>query len=432
MRVRLSRASVTPIAAGCAIVLFAIGLMKGFRSGGLDFRVFDHAARLALHGQVEGLYREGPDRFLYAPGFAYLLAPLAVFPFGWTHTIWLLLCSAGFFFAMRLLAKRIDREGGFGVLAVSVATVFLMRSIWIDLRYGQVNLLILAASVWAFVTATADDRDSFARPNARFASWFFFSLAAFAKLYPLALFLVLVLRPRRNILPAIYGSFAGVLLLVLLPALFSDVSAAALYGEWWRALVERGFPLETHNQSMLAFLQRIFSGEIIRSHQTGGDPMLLGPRVFSDSAIRTVFGMFSLAVAFFFVRTARRAVTRESSLALGLCLALCFLPAHLVWKPYFLMGIPVAAAVFAWASTPAVNPIRRKAFGFFFVLFAIAHASSAELIGRPASAWYEAFSGFLWIHLGLIASGLFAMTGILVEVKSTGARRSSSSGKVRL
>jgi alpha-1,2-mannosyltransferase len=410
MRVRLNRATVTKIVAGCATLLFAVGLFKGFRSGGLDFRVFDHAARMALHGEAETLYREGPDRFLYAPGFAYLLAPLAVLHFKWTHTIWLLGCSASFFFAMRLLAKRIDREGGFGLLAVSVATVFLMRPIWIDLRYGQVNLLILAASVWAFTTATVDDRDPLARPVSRFTSWFFFSLAAFAKLYPLALFLVLVLRPRRSMFPALCGSVVGVALLALLPAIFSDVPPTVLYGEWWRALVARGFPLETHNQSMLAFLQRTFSGEIIRSHQTGGDPMLLGPRLLSDPAIRTVFGMFSLVVAFFFVRTARRAANRESSLALGLALALCFLPAHLVWKPYFLMGIPLAASVFAWASAVTADTSRRKALVIFFILFGVAHASSAEVIGRPASAWYEAFSGFLWLHLGLIACGIYAST----------------------
>jgi hypothetical protein len=407
MRTRLDRATVTKIVATLAILLFAIGFYKGLRSGGLDFRVFDHAARLALGGHAEALYREGPDRFLYAPGFAYLLAPLATLPFAWTHPIWLLICALTYLAAMRLFAKRIDRENGLGVIAVSLATIFLMRSIWIDLRYGQVNLLILGASIWAFITATSEDTEPQARPGSRFWSWFFFSIAAFAKLYPLALFLVLVLRPRRKILPAIYGSVAGLVLLLLLPAIFSDTPSEALYGEWMRALIARGFPLETHNQSMLAFLQRIFSGEIIRSHQTGGDPMLLGSRLLSDPTIRTVFGLFSLTVAFFFVRTVRRAVVRENPLALGLGLALCFLPAHLVWKPYFLMGVPLVAAVFAWTSAQPARAIRRKVSGLIFVLFVVAHASSAEVVGRPASAWYEAFSGFLWIHLAFIAFGIW-------------------------
>jgi hypothetical protein len=406
MRSRLNRAIVTKTVAGLAILLFAIGFYKGLRSGGLDFRVFDHAARLALAGHAEALYREGPDRFLYAPGFAYLLAPLAILPFAWTHPIWLLLCALAYLAAMRLFAQRIDRERGVGVLAVSVATIFLMRSIWIDLRYGQVNLLILGASIWAFVTATAEDTDAIASPRSRFMSWFFFSLAAFAKLYPLALFLALVLRPRRRMLPAIFGSLVGVALLLFLPGVFSTVPSAVLYGEWMNALVARGFPLETHNQSMLAFLQRIFSGEIIRAHQTGGDPMLFGARLLSDSAIRTLFGAFSLAVAFLFVKTARQATKRESTLALGVCLALCFLPAHLVWKPYFLMGVPLAAAIFA---TIATSPIRRGFSAAFIGLFLLAHLSSAEIIGRGASAWYEAFGGFLWVHIGLNLCGLFAL-----------------------
>lgn len=385
-------------------LVFLVGFWKGLRGPGNDFQVFYHAARVALEGRAEVLYLESPDRYLYAPGFAYLMVPLGLLPNGVAHVLWLVFVSMGFFLAMRLLAKKISKDG---VFVVSIAVLFLMRTIWIDLRYGQVNPLILAASVWALVCAVSAESSR----REKFLSWFLFSLAAFAKLYVLPLFLIPLLllgkKPwKKNFAPVFLGSVSGFLLLILLPFLFSGLSTSALYGNWYQALLSRGFPLDTHNQSVLAFLHRVFSGEVIRSFQTGGEPMQFWGRILSDQSIEILFSAVTFGILFLFVRNARRAVRETSLVAISLCIALCFLPGHLIWNSYFMMGIPLAAVVLANLLQER-NPERKKiGLAIYGILFFFTHLSIGDVIGSHGAAWVEAFTPFLLTHFALIAFGL--------------------------
>jgi len=77
---------------GLGLTGMVVGLGTGwaFQRGGLDFDVFHAAWKLVLSGQPSEIYRSSPDRFLYAPGFAWLLSPLGLLPRGAALAIWCL------------------------------------------------------------------------------------------------------------------------------------------------------------------------------------------------------------------------------------------------------------------------------------------------------------------------------------------------------
>jgi hypothetical protein len=386
VRSRLSSALLALVA-----VLFCLGLWKGYTSGGQDFRVFDYTARLALEGRWDVLYREGPDRFLYAPGFAILFAPLSLFPQPATHAIWLALIAVSFFISMRALSKLL------GLLPTCIAVLFAMRSIWIDLRYGQVNLPILASAIWAIL--------SFSKPASRrvlFVSWMIFGIAAISKLYPLALFSIPLLGRKlgrgeeennKIAFTALSGAFSGILLVSVIPFVFAGLETGIfLFREWYLALGRRGFPTDTHNQSFLAFLFRLFSGEPFYSLQLGGAPLVIHGLVFSAGVLRGIWIVFSAGIGILLLRAVRcrkGPLDRDSSYFFAL--ALCFLPAHLIWKTYFVLVIPLVAVL-----------VRRKNLWAVAILGALLNFSSNALFSPEVSAWIEAYSFFLWIHVSVI------------------------------
>ena len=63
-------------------------LFSKIEHGAPDFTVFYTAWHLVLEGRGAEIYRESPDRFLYAPGFAWLLSPLAWLPRSAALAIW--------------------------------------------------------------------------------------------------------------------------------------------------------------------------------------------------------------------------------------------------------------------------------------------------------------------------------------------------------
>lgn len=382
------RARLDQVFLALVFILFAVGLWHGYTRGGQDFRVFDFAGRLALDGKWSVLYSEGPDRFLYAPGFAILFSPLSIFTQPITHALWLLLLSSTFFISMRFLAKT------YGVVPVCAAILFSMRPIWIDLRYGQVNLLVLSAAVWALFT--------FLNPQSNrqiFLSWMALGIAAFSKIYPLALLAIPVFAgvgtnftARRS---AFLGAAAGIFLVLLLPFIFSDGQGISLYKEWISALARKGFPTDTHNQSFFAFVHRFFSGEVFYSLNLGGTPLSVNFITFAPGVIRSLWAVFSLFIAALFLRTVYKFTPRAD--AYSLAIALCFLPAHLVWKSYFILGIPVVASL---VNKKLVIPV--------IILGVLLTFSSNEFLSPEMTAWVEASSIFLWVHLIIMGLAIYS------------------------
>lgn len=370
------------------VFVFAVGLWHGYTRGGQDFRVFDTAARFVLEGQWSALYREGPDRFLYAPGFAILFSPLSLFEQHVSHALWLALLTVSFFLSMRMLFVR------YGILPVCIAILFSMRSIWIDLRYGQVNLLILSVAICALI--------NFSKPNTGlrsgrilFLSWVGLGIAAISKLYPLALLAIPFLRFRagrweQKSFIALGGATLGVGIILVLPFVFAHGEGKFLFEEWFAALGRRGFPTDTHNQSFLAFLHRMFSGESFYSLTLGGTPLQMNAFTLSTSTLRVIGLVFSLGIAALFIRVIRK--VEDENLAAFLALALCFLPAHLVWKSYFLLALPLVAII-----------ARGKYRVPVILLGCCLVFTSNEFLSPTAAAWVEASSVFLWAHLTVIA-----------------------------
>jgi hypothetical protein len=373
---------------------------NGWSRGGQDFGVFHYAGRLVLQGRWEALYVEGPDRFLYAPGFALLMSPLAILPKALALALWLAATVGTLFLTLRALARR------YGYLATGLATLFFLRSIAIDLRYGQVNLFILAASVFALL-AWSERENTRASARRLGWSWFLFSIAAFSKIYPLALFIlpaVSLFRDRKSgssVRALIIGSTIGAVVLLLPPLFVSGV-----YPAWFEALGRKGLPTETHNQSLLAFLTRIFSGEPFYPLALGGEPILFKGFVFSAEVIRGVWLGFSVLILAFIGKLAWNEGDDERNRPLvgWLLLGLCFLPAHLIWKSYFVLGIPLVTVLFSEA-------VRNETFRAQILKPAIVAGcllcfTSIDFVGVKASVWIEAFSPFFWVQSAAVLTGL--------------------------
>lgn len=382
------RARLAPSLLTLVVVLYCVGLWNGYSRGGQDFRVFDFAARTALEGRWSTLYLEGPDRFLYAPGFAILFAPLSLFSQPVTHALWMLLLSTAFFLSMRLLTR------AYGLIPVCIAILFSMRSIWIDLRYGQVNLLILASAVWALFTFANSRSNKWI-----FISWVTLGVAAVSKIYPLALLVVplfagVQIGRDRVRGCALLGASVGMLFVLILPFLFSGGSGVFLIHGWIDALGRRGFPTDTHNQSFLAFLYRFFSGESFYSLTLGGTPLNANIRILSPPVHYSLWIFFSGIISVLFLRSIYKPRTPND--AYSLAIAVCFLPAHLIWKSYFLLGIPLLASLVS----------RRVLLPVLFLGAGLALTSN-EFLSPRASAWVEASGVFLWVHIAIIGCALY-------------------------
>ncbi len=238
------------------------GVLWGFEREAPDFAVFHEAWRLVLEGRGHEIYHATPDRFLYAPGFAWLLSPLGLLPRKVAFGLWCALKTGALWWLVRSLGVRL------GAAYAAWAVVVLARPVLIDFWYGQINLLILAACAWAL-----SDRARPVSPRASFVSWSVLGVAAVSKLFPLPLLLLPVLAgPWRENRLRIAGGMAGLVVTLVLPMFTLGFSGnLLLLVDWWVALVGRGFPLESHNQSFAAVMSHLFSGKgtfVIALHQT--------------------------------------------------------------------------------------------------------------------------------------------------------------------
>jgi hypothetical protein len=283
--------------------------------------------------------------------------------------------------------------------------LLVARPVLIDFQYGQVNMLILAACVWALLRHS-DQSSSRAQD---FLSWMFAGIAAIAKLFPLPLlvipFFVTSFQKEKLSSKKLWteraGLVLGVALAVLIPVLHVGWSGWwSLMQQWRVALVDRGFPLESHNQSFAAFLQHYTSGaptEIIAQHRR---TLSMGYAIFSSNTIQ----LLAAAWSFFFAGSIltwilakprsidlRSQAWRERWIAV--IVGLLVLPSHLVWKPYFIMGLPAAfMAVHYW----------NRRWPWLFIIALFMNFSGFDFLGQEWGARAEAASIMLWCHLALL------------------------------
>ena len=396
---------------GCllsASLVLAVGSFWAFQRGAGDFSVFHEAWRLVLVGRGQEIYHSTPDRFLYSPGFAWILAPLGGVPRSMALTLWCLAKASAVLAAVFALGRRLSLWAAAGSVAL------LARPILIDFQYGQVNALILAACIWALLAHFGGART---KPRTRFLAWFVLGIAAVTKIYPVALIGVPVLGglksrfrarqpglvPAKSLLgPELGGVAFGTLVMLLIPSITQGLSGAwALQVQWWEALRGRGLPMESHNQSFAAFLHHYFtatSTHVVALAQSRD--YFIRALVIPEPAVQALTAAWALGAILFtlgwLVRGPKAGRELEWSAVL---IGLLIVPSHLVWKPYFLFGLPLAAVLlhrargyWAWAG--------------LFTVFVLMNFTSVDFIGYERAGWIEASALMLWVHLAMLAVGV--------------------------
>lgn len=383
---------------GIAILVIALGNFWAFQRGGNDFKVFYSAAEILLSGRVHVVYLATPDRFLYAPGFAFWMIPFAIFPFLIALALW---CALKTWLLVKTLRAT---ETSMAPWAV----VILAKPILIDFQYGQINLVLICLAYLALKNHYDGLR--------RRAYWFFLGALSLSKLilFPLALVPLFGLKGIRKVRFAdihLYAFWGGVLITALLP--LSIVLAGKplsqvieMYWFWHGSLIDRGIPLESHNQSFLAFLFHVLSGvptHVVSLHEARdyGLGLKIPASYFSMAA-----AVWAILVAVALVKTLWRSSGKP--IEIGLILSLVILPSHLVWKPYFVFGIPLVVSLLDWVRWDQVSWKKPGVIlGTLVFVALLNNATGFDVIGYEWAAKLEAWSVLLWAHLLIIGLVLF-------------------------
>lgn len=389
-------------ALGAAILctLIGVGIFRAFTRGANDFAVFYEAWKLVLQGRGLEIYRVSPDRFLYAPGFAWLLAPLALLSKNTALAVWCVGKTAILMVMIWALGLHLNRKSGMHALGLGAWGVILVaRPFLIDLEYGQVNLIILGACFWGLLGHFKKE-DSVLEDAIR---WMFLTFAAIAKLFPLPLLLMPWLItsgiPNRRLRIERISTLIGVLIILLIPATSVGFSGAfQLVLGWREAVLAKGLPLESHNQSFIALLYHYLSGHPTHILSEGGKALFLGPEILTENTILWVslfWSCFTLGVSLgWIVAGSRHHYLKWIAIMIGLLI----IPSHLVWKPYFVMSIPLAILLLHWV----IEQKKRVYFFITFILFFLINFTGFDFVGHQWGSYFEAASILLVTHLTLL------------------------------
>ncbi len=343
-----------------ALVFFGITAPRMLRLDSPDFKVFHVAAKHALY-QPENLYKISPDRYLYPPSTALLLAP-----FGFTDSwrfhqwSWHLVISLVVFF----LAKQ-SWFFFFGILCLN-------RYLAINFGYGQINPLLL---LMVFVTS---------RSLALNKSWaaLTWPLASILKVYPLVQGIEFLHRRRWRELALAAAMF---LLLLFLPFVFWPVDLAIeLHRQFFQALEAKGLPTDSGNQSLLALFVRFFTLQPFQLHPFG--EVQWGFATISRDLLSVAFfAVAGISLFFTWKKAIARKLALDSAAAMGF--SLIFL-SHIVWKDYFIF------LLFPLVQFLELKPARWK--GIIGVYLAMVYLSSPEIITHYWSARLDAINIHYW------------------------------------
>ena len=364
--------------------------LQAFQSQAPDFRVFYQAANEVGLGHSAEIYSSPAihDRFLYAPGFAWLMIPFSWMNYSVALGLWCLIKAA-------VLGVAVREYGAVGFFAL----LWIVRPLGIDFRYGQVNSLILGVSVWALVSHF--NRKSTARES--FLKFFLLGMCAMTKIFPLSLLVVPWLPVQlqsgigiKKVRWERWGGLTGVAFVLLLPFAFVGVeSAITLHQNWFLALIDKGLPLDSHNQSFTAFLHRYFSGVPTHVISEGPVPLQMGRAWLSSSALASLSIAWSLMALGGLLAVLLVLHDLSPLTAVALLLGLMTLPSHLVWKPYFVFLFPAVAQALRLAQTPW-----RKL--LMLVVFIGLNLSGFDWMGRIWGPRLESASIFLWVEVLLL------------------------------
>jgi hypothetical protein len=386
-------------------VLIAVGTFWSYTRGGIDFAVFHHAWRLVLEGRGSEIYVNSPDRYLYAPGFAWLFAPLGLLPKPLALAVWCLLKAVVIGYLIQRFSRGATQSAPQGAkIALCAWAVWVVsRPILIDLQYGQINLLILGVAVWALSEHFSEhlEKGSSSLWKAG-VSWFLLGVLAISKIFPTPLMMVPWLRAegasRQKLRIEKTTSILGALLTVIVPVISQGYRGALqLVFSWREALVEKGLPYESHNQSFTAALHHYFTTDPTHIISLGSQWVVIGKDLLSLEVISMLSMGWTFVTAGFLLAWILKGSIRDPLRWIAVVVALLFVPSHLVWKPYFVFGLPAAMLIIT--APDLTTKSKAWILGSIFVLM---NLTGFDMIGGFLAGRLEAASLFLWVHLWLI------------------------------
>ena len=392
------------------LLLFFLELFRRALSrGASDFRVFYYAWQLVLRGRGELIYRDSPDRFLYSPGFAWLLAPLAWFSQDFAFMLWCLLKIVVVLWVAKWVSnqafensqyfKKSERSESV-LLSISLGILLVVRPLIIDFEYGQVNVFILALAVWGLATHLDSKVSSWVAGW----SWFLLGWISIAKVFPLPLLLIPFFVPVASSQEKLRAEQLAVLLAGLFNLMAPVVSlgwdrAWILFFDWRDALVARGFPLESHNQSFLALIHHFLSGQPTSILSENGRSILLGAAWLRPKQIVLVSCCWTLTTFGFVLAWVMRGPKENALKWVALLTGLLILPSHLIWKPYFVMSLPLAVIAVSQSVGPGSSLWRKS---LLLLSFFGMNLTTFDFVGHKWGAVLEASSILLIFHLMLL------------------------------
>lgn len=386
------------IADAAAVVVLAAGIVFAFTRVAGDFSVFHSAWRAVLEGRGAALYSSTTDRFLYAPGFAWLLSPLGLMPERIALGVWCALKALGIFW----IARRWVHITKAPSWVAGAAIVSVARPLLIDFQYGQVNSFILIACMAALLGRyQPSGRD----PWKIRLEWAGITISAWSKLFPFPM-LLLPFLPRAGSKVQKHFRIERVTVIAVscailfLPLLTESLSSwAGLMADWYNSLVARGLPLESHNQSFTAFLHHFFTGfptHIISLYATRD---LTWFQWLSGDQARQL-GL-AWAVLWSGLLLGWIVGRRDKSAAwMAALIGMLILPSHLIWKPYLVFALPLF--LWTWSNAYAKKRIPVAA----LIAVVALNLTGFDFVGREASAWLEGGAIFLWVQVALLVPAL--------------------------
>lgn len=409
-----------------SIVVFAVLAFGVFRAyapgGGGDFAVFFEAWKWVYSGKGMEIYRSSPDRYLYSPAFAWVLSPFAFFSKDTAFLLWCLLKVGCVGFLIRQFARHSSW------MAAALGIVFIARPLLIDFHYGQVNVFILSACVWALMGHFEPARPKNTMENKPESKtekrkdvvwdilrWSAITFAGIAKLFPLPLLLVpwVVVKgvePRKLRIERVTVLLSiGVLFLIpWLSVSWNEV--LELMSQWRASLLERGLPMESHNQSFTALLYRYFSGQSTHILSEGYVWKQLGQNWLSGEQIQLLsysWLLLGMGLLLGFIVSGPR--SQQTALSwIAIVLGLLIVPSHLIWKPYFIMSFPLVVLMIQ-QQLEKVSSGTRALFrmGPILLFFLVFNFTTYDFVGHEWGARFEAGSALFLVHLVMIGLVLF-------------------------
>lgn len=381
-------------------LITGVGIFWAFSRGGRDFAVFYEAWRLVTVGQGAQIYHQSPDRFLYSPGFAWVLSPIAYLPYATALALWCAFKVLALIFLIKKLTEPwMGRGALFGWLGTILGILVVSKPLLIDFEYGQVNLLILAASVWA-LSNRFESQSSLLLDAVK---WCIFSFVAFAKVFPLPFlfvpFLVTLGVSKKKLIYERMGLILGFVLTFAWP--FVDqgfVGFFVLLQNWAQALMLKGLPLESHNQSFTALLFHYLSGIPTAVRSEGPAPLFLGVSWLMAGQITLLSNFWTATALGLEIGWLLTAPWRDPAKWVAVAIGFLIIPSHLIWKTYFVMSAPLAVFL--------IQMMLRKRNRFDLLLLALVvigiNLSGFDFMGHSWAAYLEAASLFLLLHLCLM------------------------------